>query len=331
MLPANLAIPFSGPRDASANTRDRIDALSQQLSSGRQSDLGRAVGSDFSEVSHLSFKMRDLATVRDSLSLAQAWTDGIQSALEAVSEANDRTLAAIPSSLSPPSQASISRLSDVADGVLDDIGTAMSGSIGGRYLFANGDVNAPISDMEAVRSDIASIAQNSTDFGTYLADVTAYFDAGGAFETTIVSSYASEQATFPGRDGKSFGVDLDARSAGLKEAIANAAVLSGMRHVGFDVSELVKSSAASMLLTRASAADADVSTMQAQVGVLEERISDDREAAVSERLDAEKRLSDLVGIDEYDVATRLNAELSRLEAAYAITARRSQLRLTNFL
>ncbi|WP_220750729.1 flagellin [Jannaschia sp. AI_61] len=185
--------------------------------------------------------------------------------------------------------------------------------------------------MEAVRSDIASIAQNSTDFGTYLADVTAYFDAGGAFETTIVSSYASEQATFPGRDGKSFGVDLDARSAGLKEAIANAAVLSGMRHVGFDVSELVKSSAASMLLTRASAADADVSTMQAQVGVLEERISDDREAAVSERLDAEKRLSDLVGIDEYDVATRLNAELSRLEAAYAITARRSQLRLTNFL
>ena len=40
---------------------------------------------------------------------------------------------------------------------------------------------------------------------------------------------------------------------------------------------------------------------------------------------------DLIGVDDYDAATRLSAAQTRLETIYAITARMSALSLVNYL
>lgn len=324
---AGLALPFHGPKDFTRETRDRVDILSQEMASGRGSDVGRALRSDFSDLSRLSHDLQGLDAVATSLSRAETWGAGLQAALGGIGAAMDGLsdgLSAIPAS-----GADGGLLPVLAEGALRDVAALLNGMSGERALFANGAATGPIGDVEAVLADVRALASGSADYDAYAAAVDAYFAPGGTFEATRLATGPGDPVRFPAGDGKVVAFAVDAGSEEIVQVVAQIALAAGLSDAAFPVAQ--GSAAVSDLNGRIAAASGDLPTLRGRVGAIEQRIETLSSNVSEDRTRTEMALADTVGIDMFEAASRLQNEMSRLESLYAITARRARLRLTDYL
>ena len=81
MLNKTTFTPLIAPRDLSADTRARLDVLTEELASGRFADIGRALSSDFSIFSRISHALRTQDARQGALSRAGTWLDSVQTAM----------------------------------------------------------------------------------------------------------------------------------------------------------------------------------------------------------------------------------------------------------
>ncbi|PWJ22331.1 hypothetical protein [Jannaschia seohaensis] len=322
-----LARPLLGPNDITRDTRDRVDILSQEVASGRSSDLGRALRSDFSEVSRLTHQMAHLDAMKISLSRAETWGEGLQLSLAGVETSLADLAQGLATGLFSASTPGI--VPDVAEGALRDIAAFLNGTANDRALFGNGAGDHPIQDIDAVLSDVRGLAAGAVDYETYAADVDAYFAPGGPFETTRLTIGANEPVVFPVGDGRTVSFEVDAGSSELIQAVKQAALAAGLDDRGFALAP--GSTAAIDIQSRMLSATAALPDLRGRIGAVEERVSDMASSLDDRRSETEIALGETIGIDRFEAASALQNEMARLESLYAITARRAQLRLTDYL
>lgn len=327
---AGLALPFHGPRDTARITRDRIEILSQEVGSGRSSDSGRALSSDFSGLSQVSHQLHTLQSVRESLGRAEAWGAALQGALSQIAEAGVRVSSALPASLAAAEDGFV-QAAATGRGAAEDIGAALQRSVAGRALFANGAEAGPLASIQTILDDASALAVGASDFEGYVQDIDAYFAAGGSYETDGLTGFQAAPIRFPAGGGAEISFSVDATSDQVRDALKQAVLVAGLADAGFDTRNGAGTSIAIELQRRSAQVGADLPQLQGQIGVQEERAAGQAQAAEVAMQDAERAVSDALGVDPFEAATRLQNELSRLESLYAITARRSQLRLTDYL
>ncbi|UWQ19005.1 hypothetical protein [Jannaschia sp. M317] len=324
---ASLAQAILGPRDRTQPTRDRIETLSQEIASGRAADTGRALSSDFSQVSRLAHGLREGRASIESLSQAQTWGAAIQASLARVADVSARQMADLPVNLANPDPAAISRLSRGGEEGVRDIVAALGHTVGGRALFANGGTEPPITTVDDILTEVSALATAATDFDDYIQRVDAYFAPGGTFETAHLSVPATDPTRFPAGGGEVVTFEVEAGSDELVQALRSAATLSGLGGASFALTP----DARLTLQERAANAAADLPTLQGRIGATEARVGDRLETLRAEEQQAEVDLSTAVGVDPFETVSALQNEMTRLETLYAITARRAQLRLTDYL
>ncbi len=330
-LAAGLSLPFHTMRDTASSTRDRVDILSQELASGRSADTSRALSSDFSELSHLSHRMHNLQSVRESLGQAKTWGDALQTSLETIGQAGQRVAQALPASLAAAGNDGVQQAAATARGAAEDIGAALRHTIAGRAIFANGSETPPLASVADVLDDVGLLARGAADFDSYVNAVDSYFASAGTFETTRVTGFDAAPIRFPAGEGQSVSFAVDAKSSEVRDAFKQAVLVAGLSDAGFDMRAGDRGAAMMVLQERSAQVGANLPLLQGRIGVQEARIATRYDAAETGLQDAEVAISEAVGVDPFDVATRLQDEMSRLETLYAITARQAQLRLTDYL
>ena len=77
--------------------------------------------------------------------------------------------------------------------------------------------------------------------------------------------------------------------------------------------------------------DAELTKSRSNLGTVQEIVSDAKVRNSSEKSSLEIWKSKLIGIDEYDSATALEAVQTQLETLYTLTARLTGLSLTDYL
>ncbi|MEL6587320.1 MAG: hypothetical protein AAFQ50_11780 [Pseudomonadota bacterium] len=218
-----------------------------------------------------------------------------------------------------------------AKGSAQDIVTAMNTSVAGKGLFANGANGNAINDFEALFAEVGGLAASAGDFEAYAAAVDRFFDPGGGYDLRHAATLPPENVSFSVGDGDRVAFDIDNRDAGMTDALKQALLVAGLAQAGFDINHSTGRAILSDLQPRQLASETAVAAAQGRVGALEQRISDRSDIMEASRLAAEQRLNELLTSDPFEASVRLQEEMSRLETVYAITARRAQLRLTDYL
>ncbi|MGB3407884.1 MAG: flagellin [Jannaschia sp.] len=311
--------------------RDRIDTLTEEVGSGRTSDPGRALKSDFSGLSRLTHNLQSLDAFQSSLALAETWGQAAQTSLGRIAEASARISASLPTNLASARSDGMRGAAAIARGAAEDIASALQTSVGGRAVFGNGEPGSPLSSINSLLSDIASLAAGSADFDAYVASVDAYFEPGGAYDTIQLTPVPATAVRFPVGGGETVSIDVDAGSSEIRNALKQAALIAGLENAGFDTTVASHSDVSNELQSRSSQVTSQLPVLQGVLGSAEARVALRSERNLADRQNIEMALSDMMGIDPYEAVTKLQNELSRLESLYAITARRSQLRLTDYL
>jgi flagellar hook-associated protein 3 FlgL len=317
------------------NSRLKADSnkYSTELVTGITSSISRHVSGDFTRLGEIETTLKTLSSYKLATTEAAQFSAAMQTSLGVVQDWSDKTASGLLVSAGTEGQTRINSVANVARTRFSAVVSALNTQIGGQSLFAGTGTGGPaIAPAEQMLTDLkVAIAAETTAAGISAVVDDWFSQPGGGYETTGYLGSATTLAPFSVGKGQTVEMDATALDPAIRDTLKSFAkaalvaegILSG------DSKEQAK------LLRRAGEELLESSSRQtelrARIGAGEEQIEVASVQNSAETTTLEIYRSDLLAIDPYEAATRLEATQNSLETMYALTARMSRLHLTDFL
>lgn len=327
----DLAQAFQMRQD-NLRVRTELLRLSDELSSGRKSDVTSAVSGDFGALSSIEgslarFTAYGLATREAALTLG-----GAQAALGLVQTNMTELAGPLLMSLGSEQPSLVDTAAADARVRFDAVVAALNTRLADRTLFAGAATDGPaLASAETMLDGVMlAIAPETTADGVAAA-VQAWFDPGGGFDAAGYLGAASPASAVPIADGETVDQPVTAADPELRRtlaAFAMAAILDRGALAGQTAERADLANRAGEALLNAERGVVDLRT---RIGTREDEA--DRARARTEAGIAALDLAraEILSADPFETATRLKAAEAQLEALYTLTARLSRLSLTEYL
>ena len=320
-------------RNHNTQLKRQMNTLSQELASGRTADVASHLNGDYSHLGEVERGLRVIEGYHISTTEAQQFTGSMQNALGHVQDISSDLANALIATNQGNLDTAIEAASTAAESDFEAMVATLNGSLAGRSLFAGAasDRSALASDMlDQIRLAVAGAGAVTT--ADVITAVTDWFDTpGGGFETGGYTGSTTGMSPFGMGDGQSVDLDLRADNQSIRDTLKNAAIaaIASDDSLGFTVAEkktLLLSAGEGLLTTQ----DA-LTGIRADLGYAEERIEENATRIAAERTSLEYARGELLGVDQYETATRLEDVQFQLESLYTITVRLSRLSLMEFM
>jgi flagellar hook-associated protein 3 FlgL len=343
-------VSSQGIADVSRSQLLRMQAeltkLEKEVVSGRVADAGVALGGRTGQSVSLERDVDRLSGIIDSNGAVTSRLSATQAGLQSLQDLSQKFL----STMTGASSGTVS--SDISKSEAETLITSMTGilnsNLNGENLFAgvNTDVK-PINDFFATGSPARTAMENA--FQTYFGFAVTDPAAAGIDETQMTDFLTNViEPQFTGADWQTnwsnasdetitaritltdtATVSVGANINGVRMlALAGAAITT---FIGAQLGDGARDALVGFATSKTGQATADLAQVQAQTGLVEQRV-----ASASDRLQMQidifkGKISDLVEIDPYEASTRVSSLLSQIETAYTLTSRLRQLSLVNYL
>ncbi|MEL6642560.1 MAG: flagellin [Pseudomonadota bacterium] len=327
----DLAQSFQSRRENAQLTAD-LQRLAQEVASGRKSELRNPTTGDFGALAGIESALARLDSfTRVAMETAVEY-DAAQRALERIERDGQQLAGNLLLTASAPQPATVDAVASEGAQVFEAAISTLNTAVGGRSLFAGTGTDGPALDSAAqILTDLQTATAGAATAEDLRDAVALWFAPGGGFET---GAYLGQPAAADGKrlspesavdplplandpaiagflSGAALGALLDAGAlTGQADARAEAARLAGDQILG---------------------ATPGFVTLRASVGTAEEGIARATQALAAEEAALEIARSDLVAVDPFEAASELETVRAQLETKYLLTARLSQLSLSNFL
>jgi flagellar hook-associated protein 3 FlgL len=320
-------------RRETATVKDDLNRLTQELSSGRSSNLQKTLGGQFTSLAGLERSLELNSVFRSSNASAAQFADGQQIAMEAV---QDTLVPAGPEFLKVASTGEKTQLAITvknAERQLEQVVSALNGRSGAQSLFAGATTESPaLASAEEILTAFAAALTGLTSPNDVLAAADAWFDTpGGGFETVAYLGSNTPLSGFDISEGQRETLSLTAADPAIRNALkglATAALMDrGILTDDLPGQRAVLKSVGESLVTTTD----QVTALRADIGFAQQRIDATRVRSEAEIAGLQQARDLLVGVDPYETALRLQEVQTQLETIYAITARMSRLSLASVL
>jgi flagellar hook-associated protein 3 FlgL len=315
-----------------ASLRQDIDQLTTELASGQVANVRDVLAGNYSYLSDIERRSSNLEGYTIATTEAQLYAGAVQNALGAVdtfgSDLSSNLL------ISGNSAIGVSASNTAAEGksALEGMIAAVNSESAGRYLFSGAATDQPpLADAETLLTAMRTSLAGAATPDDLLNAAQTWFDDPAGFEATMYQGSSDALAPFGLSQSDKVTLDLTAVDPKLREVLKLAAVvaLADDPTFGFDTdsqSELFTKSGQAMV-----AGQEDIIALRANVGFIEERIEQVTARNAAEQTTLEFAKVDLLKVDPYEAATRLEEAQFQLQSLYSVTVRMSQLSLVNFL
>ncbi len=323
---------FMTKRRHSANLQSQIGRLSQELSTGKTSDITRSQNASFGYLADVEHQIVLNSAFKIAAKEASAQASSMQTVLDLVqTKVADMSGTAIlaGNGLNGPALANASA---TARGGLDSIMAALNTSVAGRPVFGGTDLSrAPLVSSDDLMNVITASVSSAGDAASVIAAVDVFFDTpGGGFDANVYVGGDQDFAAFQLGGGESVQLSIradDALKAVLKDMVI--AAVAGEASLSLSHGErltLLHKAGNSML----SSIDGII-RIRSDLGVAEARIDQSAARIGAERASLSISRNELTSVDLFETATALEQAQLQLETIYTLTARTSRLNLANFL
>jgi len=320
-------------RQLTTGIKADISRLSEELTTGVRTDpIGSAVG-DFGPRARMERLLTTLGARKTATSEAAFLTEVMQTTLDSVQENTRATGQSLLALTGNEYVALINVKASAARQGFDQVISALNSNAAGRTMFGGAatDRAALASADEILAALVSAVAAETTPAGVAQA-VDDWFDTpGGGFETVAYLGSTAPMGAF--QIGESDVVKPDIRAddpalRGVMKSFAMAALVTEGILAGTSDGPAGLLQIASERLV---AADQSLTELRAGLGEMQEKI--ETATATNSAMETTIKLSrnDLIAVDPYETASRLEASYSQLETYYTLTARLSRLNFTDFL
>jgi flagellar hook-associated protein 3 FlgL len=317
-----------------------------EVTTGKLADPGVTLGSRTGQAVSLSRDVDRLNGLVDSNNLISTRLSATQDALGQINDLTQTFLSALTADKGSGVATTVTQ--SAAQTALSSVTSILNSSVNGEYIFAgiNTDVQ-PINDFTAAGSPARQALDDS--FQTYFgfaptdpaaANVTAaqmndYIDnvvspqfLGSGWGTNW-SNATDQPITSRIALNETAQTSVSANSVGTKKFMMAAAMVSDFMqgNLGQGARDALVDKASGLIADSLT----DSASQQAQLGVIQNKVSGATDRIKSQVDLFQRNLQDLEGVDPYEASTRITSLLSQIETSYSLTARIQQLSLVNFL
>ena len=313
--------------------RSQMNQLTQELASGRKTDIGQAVRGDFAPLAGMERSLALLdgfATARadmvQKLTTAQTSLDAVRGQ---VSEFGTSLLAATGLNSTT-----------TIEPVIADAGARFEATVGylnsrtgETHLFGGTATDrAPLASAADMLAELKLQTASAVTSADFIAAVDDWFSQpGGGFETMgYLGSDISGGAVEIGQNQVA-SMEVKASDPEIRDVLKNLAMSALLADGALAGDDAARRDIAAEAATGLIAANKAVIATQARLGTSENRIETVTTQANAEQNTLSLARNSIVSADPYETASELEQVQLQLETLYILTSRMSQLSLTEYL
>ena len=313
----------------SADLHGQVQRASQEVATGRHSDLGAALRGDFSPLLAIDASLARLSAYKSNTADAAFQTAAQQSAISGLSQlASGISTTLLGAKNATPVQ--IDTLAADARGRLASAIALLNTQASGRAVFsgvATGTV--PLGSVEDMLTALQTAAAGATSAGQVTAAVTGWFADPLGFGAFYQGG--GPRSSTPIAQGEAAEIPTTAMDPALRDTLAGFA-MAALLDRGVLAGDATERGRLAQQAGQQLASTEDArTTLQARIGTVEARIEAARTRNSAEETALGILRSDIGSVDPYEAGTRLEAIQSQLESLYLVTARVSRLSLAEYL
>ena len=312
--------------------KSQISQLTQELSTGRVSDTAAAVSGDFTPLAGIERAATTLQSYKITTGEASLAAEGMQTALLAIQETSTQLGPTLLTASNTGQPSILNSAAIDAREKLDGVISRFNIQIADRSLFSGAALDQPaLADGDTILADVMTAISELTTADTISATIDTWFDTGGGFETIGYLGSDDPPSAFQIAPGEQAQITVTAADPAVRDILKGfvlASVIAEGALAGDETETFnLMGKAGETMLT----AQGELAVLQSRVGSVEARVEAAKISNASEGAALDLARSDLLGVDPYETATKLEDTQTQLETLYALTARLSRLSLVDFL
>lgn len=319
-------------RQNSNSVKRQMTSLQQELITGQVNDKLRRSGGDTALLTSLQ---RSLALAETNKANTAAISTYLNTQQEALSRVSDIVQDKAAYLIRPELYSTDDRVAgaiDRVDGALRDITTLLNTKIGGKSIFAGNNSDSPaLRDVDAMISDIVSTIPAGADSQTINQLVSDWFAPGGGFESDDYLGGPEKTGNINLGNGNNLQLNLTASDEAIRgiltELAKGAALKQGLLSGQPEQQRQMLQDIGINLFSAMSAFENTQENLGLKQAYTEKALVEADASYTSSQI----ALNTMLAVDEYDVASRLQDAMARLDKIYLMTARLSRLSLSEYL
>lgn len=335
---------FDNLRHSMSNLQRDFVAAQKEVATGQVSDAGLSLGATNGRRFNMVADLNRLEVITASNSRTQARLDMSISATGSVNEAAQTLFSTLTASVGGTSTSHLTQAA--GQSAVSSITGLMNASVNGEYIF--GGINsgeAPIVDYETGGPKAAIDAAFLTHFGfastdpgalsISAADMTNFIDTVlnplimGAGWTSTFSNASDDTITARINLTENSTGSVSGNEQGFQNAMFAAVIAAEFINDNFNAE--AQSAAAQSALDHVGASTGELADLQGRTGLLVNRISESNERMAVQMDELTLHSDEMVAVDPYEAATRLNSLITQIETSYTLTGRIQQLSLMRYI
>lgn len=311
--------------------KSEVQTLSTEVTTGVAVDLGNKVRGDFTPLAALELSLARTGAYRAAATETAQMLQAMQVSLAAVNElAGDHAAKMLIASTSTSATHLAAGASDSRSHFALAV-SALNARYADRTLFAGTQTQgAAVADADTLLSALSAVTSGVQTAEALELAIDDWFDSPGGF---VATGYLGGPALAPigVARGETVTLDVTALDPAILGTLKAFALGAMMEQPGFSGNTSVLADVARRSAERLMESQSDRAGLAARIGHAEARTASAAMRNLTEHSALEIARSELVSVDPYDTAVRLEIAQTRLEALYTITARISRLSLVDFL
>ena len=317
-------------RNRNAALKADVQTLSGEVVSGVAADQAARLSGDFVPMAAIEASLAQLAAFRSTTAEMGLFATALQNAIGSIDgSASDLGVSLLAASTST-SSTRIDATGFDAQQRFEQAVSTLNTRFGDRSLFAGMATNGPaLPPAEALLTALDAEIAGALTAADMVTAISNWFDAPTGFAASYLGAGAlAPLAVAPGESAQIDVTAIDPAIVQTLKGLAIGAMLNRGALSGDQAgrSQLARASAESLIATQT-----DRALLAARLGTVEAQIDNAAVRNQSETTALGLARLDLVALDPYETASKLQERQSQLELLYAITARMSRLSLVNYL
>lgn len=317
-------------RRESTALKAQLRTLSQEVTTGRAADTARAVSGDLVPLAAIETSIGRAGGYRAATAELGLFLGGMQSVLERVDGLAQSLSTTLLTTANTGHATMLAATAAEARERFDAAVSALNTRLGDRTLFAGVETAGPaLAGATAILDAVAAAAAGATSAADVEAAVRAWFDGPG-FATLGYRGGAPAPA-LPVSPEDSVAAGITAADPAIRDTLAGlamAALLDRGLPSGLHADRIDLARRAGEALV---AAQTDRAALAGRIGTAEARVEAAAQRNTAEVSALEIARADILAVDDYAAATRLQATQTQIETLHAVTARLARLSLVDFL
>ena len=314
-----------------AELKSEMTTLSVEVSTGVSSDTASYLGGDLNQLTSIEASLSRLDAYDAVTTQAALEAETMQTSLTTISDvASDLSSSLMTVNSSSTSQ-SLESIGSEGRAALETTVSALNVQVAGQSVFAGVETDsAAVASAEDIIAELIAATEDATTAAEVEAAVDAWFDDPDGYAATGYLGGDSRSAVSIS-DGDTVTLDTTANDETIREMLKGLSMAALLDTDVLAGNEDERASLAIAANDQIMSAQTELTYLQADIGITEQKIEDTSTRNTAEVSSLEIARSDLISVDTYEASSRLTEVETQLELLYTVMGRITGMSLVDYI